>query len=99
MKQLILIATLTFFCWPLFLAVDVKAGQCHPIVDVHSGLLVGAVGEGKWLDHDRAAKLLRGGETYHGYGFDKSLSLATGGKPAPGEFASGASINMAHLRR
>src|SRR6266576_143795 len=80
MKQLIPSATLTFFCSSLFLAVDIKAGQFHPIVDVHSGILVGAVGEGRWLDHDRAAKLLRGGETYHVYGFDKSLGLATGGK-------------------
>ena len=85
MKQLILIATLTFFCSSLSRAADIKAGQFHPIVDVHSGLLVGAVGEGKWLDHDRAAKLLRSGETYHVYGFDKSLGLARGGKPAPGE--------------
>lgn len=85
MKQLILIATLTFFCSSLFLAADIKAGEFHPIVDVHSAVLVGAAGEGKWLDDDHAAKLLRGGESYQVYGFNKSLGLARGGKPTPGE--------------
>jgi hypothetical protein len=83
-KPLILYATLTFLS-PLFLATDTKAGAFHPIVDVDLGLLVGGVAEGKWLDDERAAKLLRGGESYHIYSFNKPLGLATGGKPTPAE--------------
>lgn len=48
-------------------------------MDVDSGLLVGGVAEGKWLNDERAVKLLRGGESYHVYGFNKLQGLATGG--------------------
>ena len=69
----------------LLLTLMAEAGELHPIVDVQSGLLVGAVSEGKWLDDDHAEKLMRGGESYHVYGFNKPLGLTTGGKPTPGE--------------
>ena len=84
MKPLILYATLALLC-PLLLATDIRAGAFHPIVDVDSGLLVGGVAEGKWLNDERAVKLLRGGESYHVYGFNKLLGLATGGKPTLAE--------------
>jgi hypothetical protein len=84
MKPLILYATLALLC-PLLLATDIRAGAFHPIVDVDTGVLVGGVAEGKWLNDERAVKLLRGGESYHVYGFNKLLGLATGGKPTLAE--------------
>jgi uncharacterized protein (DUF2141 family) len=85
MKTFILHATRAFLCPCLFLAADINAGDFHPIVDVHSGILVGAAGEGEWLNDDQAAKLVRGGESYHVYGFNTPLGLAAGDKPSPGE--------------
>ena len=84
MKPLILYATLALLC-PLLLATDIRAGAFHPIVYVDTGVLVGGVAEGKWLNDERAVKLLRGGESYHVYGFNKLLGLATGGKPTLAE--------------
>lgn len=81
----ILHATLAFLCSSFIFAAHLKAGEFHPIVDVRSEVLVGGVDQGKWLHDDLVAKLLRGGESYHVYGFNKLLGVATGGQPIPGE--------------
>lgn len=49
----------------LFLApVQKTALQLHPSVEVETGFLAGAVGKGKWMKHEDAAKALKGAEKY-----------------------------------
>lgn len=62
-----------------------KAGDLHPIVDVSSGYLLGAVADGKWIKADEATKSISGGTTYHVYGLTQSIGEAKGSKPKPSE--------------
>jgi hypothetical protein len=57
------------------------ATELHPIVEVRSGYLFGAVADGKWIKADEAAKSLPDETTYRIYGLTESLGEAKGGKP------------------
>ena len=49
------------------------AAELHPIVEVRSGYLFGAVADGKWIKADEAAKSLPDETTYRVYGLDTSV--------------------------
>ena len=63
------------------------AGDLHPIVEVQSGYLFGAISDGKWIKADEAAKLIGDETTYRIYGLTQALGEAksrqteTGGGP------------------
>jgi hypothetical protein len=57
------------------------AADLHPIVEVQSGYLFGAISDGKWIKADEAAKALPDETTYQVYGLTQSLGEAKGGKP------------------
>ncbi len=65
----------------VFLLPPLVAGELHPIVEVGSGFLVGAVADGKCIPHATAAKAIKGGEEYRVYSLTERLGQATGGKP------------------
>ena len=46
------------------------AADLHPIVDVESGFLFGAISDGKWIKADKTAKLLTQKTTYRVYRID-----------------------------
>lgn len=52
----------------------------HPIID-KDGELLGATRAGRWIPQDKAAHLLRGGETYRLYSASSSMGIVRGGKP------------------
>src|SRR5436190_8133646 len=57
------------------------AADLHPIVEVQSGYLFGAISDGKWIKADETAKLIGNETTYRIYGLTQSLGEAKGGKP------------------
>jgi hypothetical protein len=57
------------------------ATDLHPIVEVESGFLFGAISDGKWIKADKTAKLLTQKTTYRVYGLTQALGEAKGGKP------------------
>ena len=57
------------------------AADLHPIVEVQSGYLFGASGDGKWIKPDEAAKSMAGETTYRVYGITAALGEAKAGKP------------------
>jgi hypothetical protein len=57
------------------------AAELHPIVEVQSGYIFGAISDGKWIKADEAAKALPDETTYQVYGLTQSLGEAKGGKP------------------
>jgi hypothetical protein len=59
--------------------------ELHPIVEVQSGYLFGAVSDGKWIKADETAKLLTDETTYRVYGLTQALGEAKGGKAEPEE--------------
>ena len=61
------------------------AADLHPIVEVQSGYLFGAISDGKWIKADETAKLLTDEITYRVYGLTQALGDAKGGKPKPAE--------------
>jgi hypothetical protein len=56
------------------------AADLHPIVEVQSGYLFGAIADGKWIKADEAAKSMASEMTYRVYGLPESLGEAKGGK-------------------
>ena len=44
----------------LLICARVAAAELHPIVEVQSGYLFGATGNGKWIKSEEAAKALPG---------------------------------------
>ena len=58
-----------------------SAADLHPIVEVQSGYLFGAISDGKWIKADEAAKLIGDETTYRVYGLTQALGDAKGGKP------------------
>jgi len=60
-----------------------SAAGLHPIVEVQSGYLFGAVADGKWIKADEASKSLADEMTYRVYGLTQSLGEAKGSKPKP----------------
>src|SRR5215510_35552 len=61
------------------------AADLHPIVDVQSGYLFGAISDGKWIKADETAKLIGDETTYRVYGLTQALGEAKGGKAEPEE--------------
>ena len=59
------------------------AADLHPIVEVQSGFLFGAISDGKWIKADETAKLIGDETTYRVYGLTQALGVAKGGKPKP----------------
>ena len=57
------------------------AADLHPIVEVQSGYLFGAISDGKWIKADETAKLIGDEITYRVYGLTQALGEAKGGKP------------------
>src|SRR6476660_8654585 len=57
------------------------AADLHPIVEVESGYLFGAISDGKWIKADETAKLLTQKTTYRVYGLTQAVGDAKGGKP------------------
>jgi len=57
------------------------AADSHPIVDVESGFLFGAISDGKWIKADETAKLIGDETTYRVYGLTQALGEAKGDKP------------------
>ena len=60
-----------------------SAADLHPIVEVQSGYLFGAISDGKWIKADETAKLIGDETTYRVYGLTQALGEAKGGKPKP----------------
>src|SRR4029077_19898568 len=67
----------------LLICATAPAADLHPIVEVQSGYLFGATGDGKWIKAEEAAKALSDERTYQIYGLTQSLSQAKGAKPKP----------------
>jgi hypothetical protein len=61
------------------------AADLHPIVEVQSGYLFGAISDGKWIKADETAKLIGDETAYRVYGLTQALGDAKGGKPKPPE--------------
>jgi FG-GAP repeat len=76
-KTLVVVAAL------LMCAVASPAADLHPIVEVQSGYLFGAISDGKWIKADEAAKALPDETTYRVYGLTQAFGEAKGGKPEP----------------
>ncbi len=57
------------------------ATDLHPIVEVQSGYLFGAISDGKWIKADETAKLIGDETTYQVYGLTQALGEAKAGKP------------------
>ena len=58
-----------------------SAADLHPIVEVQSGYLFGAISDGKWIKADETAKALPDETTYRVYGLTQALGDAKGDKP------------------
>lgn len=68
--------------WLAFLASAVVCrAELHPIVDVETGILLGAANGQKWLTADSAKGAIKGGERYRVYDLSGGIATATGGKP------------------
>ena len=57
-------------------AVASPAADLHPIVEVESGYLFGAISDGKWIKADETAKLIGEETTYRVYGLTQALGDA-----------------------
>src|SRR5262249_6440149 len=62
-----------------------QAADLHPIVEVDSGYLFGAISDGKWIKANEMAKLIPAKTTYRVYGLTQALGEAKGGKPTKPE--------------
>jgi hypothetical protein len=67
----------------LICTVALPAADLHPIVEVESGFLFGAISDGKWIKADETAKLIGDETTYRVYGLTQALGEAKGDKPKP----------------
>src|ERR1700687_5579665 len=74
-KTLVVVAAL------LISAVASPAADLHPIVQVQSGYLFGAISDGKWIKANETAKLIGDETTYRVYGLTQALGDAKGDKP------------------
>src|SRR5438128_12405399 len=61
------------------------AADLHPIVEVQSGYLFGAISDGRWIKADEAAKLMGHETTYRVYGLTQALGDSKGDKPKPAD--------------
>jgi hypothetical protein len=60
-----------------------SAADLHPIVEVQSGYLFGAISDGKWIKADETAKLIGDETTYRVYGLTQAFGEAKADKPKP----------------
>jgi hypothetical protein len=67
------------------LASAASAADLHPIVEVQTGYLFGAIADGKWVKADKAVKSLNGPMAYRIYGLNQPIGEAKGSKPKPSE--------------
>jgi hypothetical protein len=67
------------------LASAANAADLHPIVEVQTGYVFGAVANGKWVKADEAVKSLHGQMAYRIYGLNQPIGEAKGSKPKPSE--------------
>src|SRR6266481_8365419 len=74
-RTLVIVAAL-LICAKIAIASDL-----HPIVEVQSGYLFGAISDGKWIKADETAKLIGDETTYRVYGLTQALGEAKGDKP------------------
>ena len=79
-ERALFVVTVFLICTRASLAADL-----HPIVEVQSGYLFGAISEGKWIKADETANLLTDDTTYRVYGLTQSLGDAKGGKAKSAE--------------
>ena len=75
--SLIVAASALLFC------IGANAADLHPIVEVQSGYLFGAVADGKWIKADEAAKLMTDETRYRVYDLTGYFSDTTGSQPKP----------------
>jgi hypothetical protein len=76
---LVVIAGLLISAWTSL------AADLHPIVEVQSGYLFGAISDGKWIKADETANLLSDETAYRVYGLTHAFGEAKGGKPKRAE--------------
>lgn len=76
-RTLVVVAALLMYAGAL------PAADLHPIVEVQSGYLFGAISDGKWIKADETAKLIGDETTYRVYGLTQALGDAKGDKPKP----------------
>jgi hypothetical protein len=81
-ERTLVVATASLICAEASLA-----GDLHPIVEVKSGYLFGAISNGKPIKAAQTAKSLSDETTYRVYGLTQALGNAKGGKPEPPEAA------------
>ena len=75
-EKTLFVVTAFLICAGTSLAADV-----HPIVEVQSGYLFGAISDGKWIKAAETAKLIGDETTYRVYGLTQALGEARAGKP------------------
>jgi hypothetical protein len=74
-KSLVIVAAL------ILCARGLPAADVHPIVEVQSGYLFGAVSDGKWIKADETAKFISDETTFRVYGLTQALGEAKASKP------------------
>jgi len=79
-KRAVVVVSVLLICAEALLAADL-----HPIVEVQSGYLFGAISDGKWIKADETAKLMGDETTYRVYGLTQALGDAKGDKPKPAD--------------
>ena len=79
------VRTLVIVAAVLMCAGASPAADLHPIVEVPSGYLFGAISDGKWIKADETAKLIGDETTYRVYGLTQALGEAKAGEPKPEE--------------
>jgi hypothetical protein len=65
----------------LFICASATASDLHPIVEVQSGYLFGAVSNGKWLKAEETAKAVQADTTYQIYSLTDKVGEAKGSAP------------------
>lgn len=70
---------------PWIRANTAAGADLHPILEVQSGYLFGAISDGKWIKADETAKLIGDETTYRVYGLTQALGDAKGDKPKPAD--------------
>ncbi|HEV7376241.1 MAG TPA: hypothetical protein VGN95_16100 [Pyrinomonadaceae bacterium] len=75
--------------------IAVSAQNVHPVVDIETGCLLGGVADGKWLEAEAIAPLIKGGERYRFYTLKGFAGKAVGAKVDPTGDPCGRSSNVA----
>ena len=75
-ERILVVVTALLMCAGVSAAADL-----HPIVEVESGYLFGAISDGKWIKADETVKSIGDETTYRVYGLTQALGDAKGGKP------------------